>query len=745
MPGGVLRGSTGPRNGQPRDPADGTSTLGGLHVQIHPFLEARPTGFYWRRRVPAAILPRYQTPFFCFPLKTHVLREAAAVASRITAISDICFRAEIDVSPDVMTRLLVTYARLEIEASDRLRALTGPRTREAAEAGLAMETAIRASLRDAIFLCERDPAFRAIESTARHLGLDIEGDDEDLPILADKMLRLMLELSEERERRARGHFSDNQPYLSLALSGASLASGTLATATVAAADPTTQQTRPADAVATPIFASSRAKCADRGDAAEGAPLSPPAAPAAIAETEMPSPAVVFDNGVVSIAFAKETAPADAKSPEPNVVELFDIWFDYKSRGCLKTGEYEITDTKLAEAFLKNSDTDRSTRKIIANFFGNRRVSDLTKADCQGFLTFLRSIPVNHGKSPRLRHLPLADIIKQADDHDKALIASAQKAADEKNRKAGKKPVKLKRSDIKGLTPRLTGRTVQRHQGTLASVRDHAVEIGLIPSHDFRGFVLKDKTVALLKAAGPDTSRLLWGSEFGDLLATKKWNSPKTRIDDEGYWAPLVARLHGMRSEEILQLHVANIRLIDGIAFFDIVQGTGQSLKSNNARRMVPIHSQLLELGFMELVEYQRRNGEKRLFPRVTRSQTAKLSYSANFTKRFRNYRITNRVYNERMDFHALRTTFNSDAVAARMPDTARRYIMGHENPDVGITNYLPEGFPLATLKELIEHRQYDLSMVTRRFAKVDQRPKGPILAVSNDQPCASSKGRKAAS
>lgn len=193
------------------DPADGTLTSEACMSKSTPFLEARPTGFYWRRRVPAAILPRYQTPFFCFPLKTHVLREAAAVASRITAISDICFRAEIDVSPEVMTRLLVTYARLEIEASDRLRALTGPRTREAAEAGLALETAIRASLRDAIFLCERDPAFRAIENTARHLGIEISGDDEDLPILVDRMLRLMLELSEERERRARGHFSAASP------------------------------------------------------------------------------------------------------------------------------------------------------------------------------------------------------------------------------------------------------------------------------------------------------------------------------------------------------------------------------------------------------------------------------------------------------------------------------------------------------------------------------------------------------
>ena len=137
---------------------------------------------------------------------------------------------------------------------------------------------------------------------------------------------------------------------------------------------------------------------------------------------------------------------------------------------------------------------------------------------------------------------------------------------------------------------------------------------------------------------------------------------------------------------------------------------------------------------MELVDRQRRIGEKRLFPRAHRAKTAKLSYTANFTKRFANYRRTNGVYHARMDFHALRTTLNSDLVASRTPDTARRYIMGHDNPDVGITNYLPEGFPLATLKEIIEQRRYDLSMVTQRFAKTDQRPKGPVLAVSNVQP-----------
>ena len=87
-----------------------------------PHLEHRATGFDWRRRVPARARSRFEPDFFCFPLRTHVPRETAERARRLTAISGLCFNAEPDVSPDVTTNILVTYARIEIDLCDRLRA-----------------------------------------------------------------------------------------------------------------------------------------------------------------------------------------------------------------------------------------------------------------------------------------------------------------------------------------------------------------------------------------------------------------------------------------------------------------------------------------------------------------------------------------------------------------------------------------------------------------------------------------------
>ncbi|QDY69304.1 hypothetical protein [Qingshengfaniella alkalisoli] len=86
------------------------------------------------------------------------------------------------------------------------------------EASLAIEAAARAALRDAIFLCDRSPAVTPIRDTAVRLGIGIDETEEDYAVLADKMLRLMVEVSEEKERRSRGYFPEPRPYLSMALS-----------------------------------------------------------------------------------------------------------------------------------------------------------------------------------------------------------------------------------------------------------------------------------------------------------------------------------------------------------------------------------------------------------------------------------------------------------------------------------------------------------------------------------------------
>lgn len=176
-----------------------------------------------------------------------------------------------------------------------------------------------------------------------------------------------------------------------------------------------------------------------------------------------------------------------------------------------------------------------------------------------------------------------EIIARADAAEKREIRKARLQIDRQGLTGDAAEGLLRRAEVARLSPR----TFQRHQKHLSAPLDRAVEKGLISRNPATPFVLGEAIIDGLRATRPETSRQLWGNEFQTLLGTEKWTSPKTRIDDPVYWVPLIARLHGLRSEEILQLKPKNIRRDAEIWFFDIERGSGQSVKSENGRRMAP--------------------------------------------------------------------------------------------------------------------------------------------------------------
>lgn len=174
---------------------------------------------------------------------------------------------------------------------------------------------------------------------------------------------------------------------------------------------------------------------------------------------------------------------------------------------------------------------------------------------------------------------------------------------------------------------------------------------------------------------------------------------------------------GLRSEEILQLYVSDMQVIDDVHCIVLRQGPGQSLKRKASRRTVPVHDNLLKLGFMQLVAMREREGEPRLFPWIERSQ-AKKTYTETFSKRFTRYRQDHKIYDAQRDFHSFRTTFNHLLIEAECPDTQRRALMGHVERDVGITNYKPDGFSKALLSKRVNSVVIDISMIRAPFGTV---------------------------
>lgn len=126
------------------------------------------------------------------------------------------------------------------------------------------------------------------------------------------------------------------------------------------------------------------------------------------------------------------------------------------------------------------------------------------------------------------------------------------------------------------------------------------------------------------------------------------------------WCKLIAIYGLMRLNEISVLRVENIKVLDGIEFFDL---NDHSLKTDNARRVVPIHSQLIKHGFLDYVQQMRLNGEKYLFPElhnktVTKHPGDPISRSFNRTL-LRKIGVSKSDEAARgllVDFHCFRTT-----------------------------------------------------------------------------------------
>jgi integrase len=124
-----------------------------------------------------------------------------------------------------------------------------------------------------------------------------------------------------------------------------------------------------------------------------------------------------------------------------------------------------------------------------------------------------------------------------------------------------------------------------------------------------------------------------------------------------FWMPLIALFSGMRLGEIAQLTTANVVPIEGILCFKIAptkspDGSEMLLKTNSARRNIPVHSELLLLGFREWV--QKKNGK--LFPDL--SSTSLRKNTTYYSRWFANQFLGSLdMKGRKLSFHSFRHNF----------------------------------------------------------------------------------------
>lgn len=160
-----------------------------------------------------------------------------------------------------------------------------------------------------------------------------------------------------------------------------------------------------------------------------------------------------------------------------------------------------------------------------------------------------------------------------------------------------------------------------------------------------------------------------------------------------YWLPIMGLLTGARLNELCQLHLSDFEVVDGIHCINIRdEDEFQRLKNNNARRYVPIHDKLIEVGLIRYVERLRAQGEQRLFPMLKCYE--KGGYGKKPSDWFGQFRRRCGITESHTKvFHSFRHTFISSLLNDEVPELSVAQIVGHEGDLITSQVYWNEKAP----------------------------------------------------
>ena len=725
-----------------------------------PYLERRPAGLFFRRRIPARLteIPEpIHGSFLCLSLRTDVLRDARAIVRGLTALTDLAFalmteRRDMRHLAAENIRLLEALARFQVDAHEAARAQAGPRTMEAAEHAAACERATQEALRRAIACGERDIAHEPLRTVAAHLGVALpEEDTEAGRALAFEALRVLLDVSRARERAEIGRFEEPTPIFRSAMARRSAG----VSATIGAPS---LQAAPMAPIARPIPAAAMMPLSGDASAETGCTDCAPNSSGVRDAVNLDSAAVTITGAAAGTTTCRSAEPdRDVAEPgeelddetrlrikmRPPRLENIDVRKLSpesqralgKARGIglpeairlygelklLGYGEkFFMQQNRVAsqgEKFRKDSYSKvRVAQAFWPEFVGAGPFEEIEINPIRDALEFLPRLPNKHGKGTEtfIAKHGYRELVERLDgqveiDHHKRLEQARREGrTSEADREAAWLDAQVERLSVE---------TIVKHRRTIAAVGRMLVDRQLADRNPFEVCAVTNAERKSLASMEPGRKRTVWDDRFHIFLASTAFQGGTREPGDPLFWLPLIARLMGLREEEACQLGPDDFGSVDGIPYVDIRRVNENNVKADASVRRLPVHPQLIELGLLHLVEMRRRSGHKRLFIHLTCGKT-KGKFSENFSKSFTYYRQTNGCYWPGLDYHAFRTTFHGDLWNPDKSDAIRCRLMGHEYKDEGARSY-DQGLGFRTLYDRICDVRIDISKIVSPIADSD--------------------------
>ena len=230
------------------------------------------------------------------------------------------------------------------------------------------------------------------------------------------------------------------------------------------------------------------------------------------------------------------------------------------------------------------------------------------------------------------------------------------------------------------TTKVSAGSVNKQLGGVQAVARWAHEKGLIPedvrwSDPFSGMRLQEDESSRGSFEVADLKSLFAAPVFMEC------HRPVGGGGEAAFWLPLLGLLTGARLGELAGLSTADIQLdaASGVTTitFSEDRKRGRRLKNRSSQRLVPVHPELIRIGFLRYVAQQANGGDNKvwLFPKVSpEAPNGVKAWSKWFGQHLRRLKIkddANKV------FHSFRHSFIDAMRTARVGEELSFALVGH--------------------------------------------------------------------
>lgn len=307
----------------------------------------------------------------------------------------------------------------------------------------------------------------------------------------------------------------------------------------------------------------------------------------------------------------------------------------------------------------------SACRLLVELAGDMLLSQVSKKTIDEAFDNLRMLPPNRTKNPILRGKNIREIItlQTAALRKFEAARAALKTADERAALDQSLYVKF-----------LSYKTLEQYEFAWSGLFQYAIDADYAISKNYaKGMKsgLEKDSVQKSAYSQEDLKAIFESQEY----------AKRTADDPAKFWIPLLLLYSGARLNEMCQLLCEDIVIVDNVHCIRISDDVTarQRVKNDSSKRLVPIHSIVINLGFLKFVESRRKAGGGKLFVSLDDGKSAKhQKYLGNWWNR---YLAVVKVKKRGLDAHSFRHTAVKLWKNAGVDVTYAAAICGHSYDD----------------------------------------------------------------